>query len=114
MATKKLKKPEVPEKHLATDKSDFCVYEIYRKSNKTVYHLRDKIKHLSIITLEGFQGLPSGLYLNKNGYGFGKKGIFLLSALKDNLAGAKILELTISHKKSKKIQKGIHKVSVTL
>jgi transposase-like protein len=50
MATKKLKKPEVPEKHLATDKSDFCVYEVYRKSNKTVYHLRDKIKHLSGIT----------------------------------------------------------------
>jgi len=114
MASKKIKKPEVPEQHLATDKSNFCVYEVYRKSNKTVYHLRDKIKHLSNITLEGFQGLPSGLYLNKNGYGFGKKGIFLLSALKDNLAAAKILELTISQKKSKKIQKGMHKVSVTL
>ena len=114
MNFKNKKKPETPDQHFSTDKSGFCVYEIYRQSNKTIYHLQDKIKHLTDITLDGFQGLPSGLYLNKNGYGFGKKGIFLLSALKENLASNKILELIVSDKKSKKVVKGINKVSVTL
>jgi hypothetical protein len=115
MAVKKQKKPEIPEQHFASDKPTFCVYEIYRKSNKTIYYLQEgKAKQLSSITLDGFQGLPSGLYLNKNGYSFGKKGFFLLSALKEHLAGGKILELTISSKKPKRIQKNIHKVLVTL
>lgn len=115
MAAKKEKKPEVPEQHFASDEPEFCVYEIYRESDKTIYFLQEgKAKQLSSITLDGFQGLPSGLYLNKNGYSFGKKGFFLLSALKEHLAGGKILELTISNKRPKKIQKTVHKVSVTL
>lgn len=114
--TKKItKKPETPEQHFASDKPEFCVYEVYPKANKTIYYLQPaKAKQLLSITLDGFQGLPSGLYLNKNGYSFGKKGFFLLSALKEHLAGKKILELTVSNKKPKKVQKSINKVSVTL
>lgn len=112
---KKQQKPEIPEQHFATDKPDFCVYEVYRKSNKTIYYLRDgKTKQLTSIILDGFQGLPSGLYLNKKGFGFGSKGIFLVTALKEHLASKKILELTITSKKTKKVRRGEHKVSVTL
>ncbi|MEO8665775.1 MAG: Shedu immune nuclease family protein [Ignavibacteria bacterium] len=115
MVLKKQKKSEIPERHLASDKSGFCVYEIYRKSNKTIYHIQGSKLKVSSIILEGFQGLPSGLYLNRNGYGFGKKGIFLLSALKDHFAGdEKFLEITVSSKQVKKIQRTAHKVLVTL
>jgi len=115
MVIKKQKKFEIPEKYFARDNPSFCVYEIYRKSNKTIYYLQlAKTKQVSSITLDGFSGIPQGLYLNKKGYGFGKKGIFLLFALKDNLAGKKILELIISNKRKKKVQRYAHKVSVTL
>jgi len=115
MPKKTKRKIEIPEQHFASDKPDFCVYEVYRKSNKTIYYLQPaKAKQILSFTLDGFQGLPTGLYLNKNGYSFGKKGFFLLSALKEHLAGAKILELTISNKKPKKVQKSKHRVSVTL
>ncbi len=115
MAKKVIKKPEIPQQHFASDKPTFCVYEVYPKSKKTIYYLQDaKAKQVASITLEGYQGLPSGLYLNRNGYGFGKKGTFLLLSLKSNLAPNKKLELTITSKQSKKIVKSTAKVSVTL
>lgn len=92
-----------------------CIYEVYRKSNRIIYYLRDgKAKILPEITLEGYCGLPSGLYLNRKGYGFGKKGVFLLSALKDHFAPNKKLELTITSKQTKKVDKTATKVYVTL
>ena len=115
MATKKNKKLEVPEQYFALDKPTFCVYEVFRKSNKTVYHLQEsKAKQVSNIVLEGYIGLPSGLYLNRNGYGFGKKGVFLLSALKEYFAPTKILELTITDKQIKKVEKSTVKTHVVL
>ncbi len=109
------KKPEIPEQYFASDKPTFCVYEVYPESNKTIYYLQEsKAKQVESITLDGYQGLPSGLYLNRKGYGFGKKGTFLLLSLKSNLALNKKLELTITSKQSKKIIKGAAKVSVTL
>ena len=115
MPVKKTKKPETPEQHFASDKPTFCVYEVYRKSNKTIYHLQDgKAKTIPDIVLDGYCGLPSGLYLNRNGYGFGKKGVFLLSALKDHFAPNKKLELTVTSKQTKKIEKSATKVHVTL
>ena len=115
MSKKIKRKIEIPEQHLAPDNSGFCVYEVYRKSNKTIYYLREnKAKQVSKITLDGFQGLPAGLHLNKKGYSIGKKGVFLLLALKEHIAPNKILDLTISAKKLKKISKGVHKVSVIL
>lgn len=115
MVAKKQKKPEVPEQHFALDKPSFCVYESYPKSNKTIYYLQEsKSKQVSSIVLEGYQGLPSGLYLNRNGYGFGKKGTFLLLSLKANLAPSKKLELTITSKQTKRVEKTASKVFVTL
>ncbi len=114
---KKIKKQEIPERRFATDDPDFCVCEIYRKTNKTIYNFRPtKAKEVSSITLDGFQGVPSGLYLNKNGYGFSgsKKGVFLLLGLKNHLANGRILEFIISDKQRKKVKNGIHKISVTL
>ena len=80
MATKKKKKKlEIPEQHFDSKEGKFCVYEIYRKSKKTVYFLRGaQSKHIDKITLEGYEGLPSGLYLYKDGFGLGKKGTFFL------------------------------------
>lgn len=115
MAKKSTKKvEEKPEQHFDSEKGTFCVYEVYRKQNKTIYYLQGgQAKFLSKIILSGYQGLPSGLYLNRNGYGFGKKGTFLLSALKDNLATNKLLEFTIT-KKTKSVKKNTLKTSVTL
>ncbi|OGG50885.1 hypothetical protein A2763_00940 [Candidatus Kaiserbacteria bacterium RIFCSPHIGHO2_01_FULL_54_36] len=115
MAKKSTKKvEEKPEQHFDSEKGTFCVYEVYRKQNRTIYYLQGgQAKFLSKIILNGYQGLPSGLYLNRNGYGFGKKGTFLLSALKDNLASNKLLEFTIT-KKTKSVKKNTLKTSVTL
>lgn len=109
------KKIEVPLKTFDTKDGSFCVYEIYNKSGKTIYHFRgDQAKNISSIILDGFIGLPSGLYLNRNGYGFGKKGAFLLSALKQNFGSTKPIELIISNKSVKSISKTTLKVTVTL
>jgi len=106
---------EKPEQHFDSEKGTFCVYEIYRKQNKTIYYLQGgQAKFLSRITLDGYKGLPSGLYLNRNGYGFGKKGTFLLSALRDNLAPSKLLEFTITSKKTKSVKNSALKTSVVL
>lgn len=109
------KKAEVPLKHFDPREGKYCVYEIYPQSKKTIYYLRgDQAKNLSKITLLGYTGLPSGLYLNRNGYGFGKKGAFLLSSIKQHLAAGKILEFIISSKSAKSIQKILHITTVTL
>lgn len=108
-------KPEIPEKHLDLKDGKFCVYEIYRRQKRTIYYIQgSQSKYLSKIILEGFEGIPPGLYLYKSGYGFQKKGTFLLSALKNNLAPTRQLELTITSKQSKKIKKGALRVFVTL
>lgn len=93
----------------------FCVFEVFPKQKKTIYYLRgDQAKYLPSINLDGYTGLPTGLYLNKNGYGFGKKGVFLLAALKENLAHGKLFELSISENKTKNIRVSAKKVTVTL
>ena len=115
MAKRISTKIEKPEQRFDSEKGTFCVYEVYRKQNKTIYYLQGgQAKFLSKIILNGYQGLPSGLYLNRNGYGFGKKGTFLLSALKDNLAPNKLLEFAITGKKTKSVNKSTLKTSVTL
>lgn len=106
---------EKPEQHFDSEKGTFCVYEVYRKQNKTIYYLQGgQSKFLSKIILNGYQGLPSGLYLNRNGYGFGKKGYFLLSAMKSNLASNKLLEFTVTSEKTKSIKKNARNTSVVL
>ncbi len=115
MAKTKKKKIEIPEKHLDAKDKSFCVYEVYPRSKKTIYYLRgSQSKYVNKIMLDGFQGLPPGLFLKRGGWGIGNKGFFLLSALKDNLASSKLLELIISSKNIKKIQKKAPTVSVTL
>ena len=89
-------------RHFASDDPKVCVYEIFPRSRKTIYYLRGSpAKHVSKITLLGYQGLPTGLYLNRKGYGPGKKGIFLLSALKQHFSPTKKLELEVSSKGGK-------------
>lgn len=98
------------------DKSGkICVYEIFRKPKKTIYYLREgQAKHTSSITLHGFEGLPPGLFLNREGYGFGKKGVFLLGALKTHICRDKELDFVISNKKIKTIRRGSREVHVVL
>lgn len=106
---------EVPEKFFDNKEGKFCVYEIYKKSKKTIYYLRgNKAQNISKITLEGFQGLPSGLYLNRNGYGFGRKGIFLLIALSKHFGQSKVIDFIITKKGNKTIRVGSHVVSIIL
>ena len=116
MTKARKKKHEITEKYFAPKDETFCVYEIYPKSKKTIYYLRDgQAKHFSKITLEGYQGLPSGLYLNRNGYGFGKKGIFLLDAININIGKpGKILELIITSKNTKSVKISALKIVVTI
>ena len=114
MVRKKIVKPEIPAKHFDPKDQTILVYEIYPRSKKTVYYIRgSQAKDFSKITLQGYQGLPSGLYLYKSGYGFGKKGTFLLSALKKNFAPTKPVELIISDKNVKSVA-GTAVVTITL
>lgn len=112
----KSKKPEVPDKHFASDDASVCVYEVYKKSNKTIYYFRDSryLKYTDKLTLQGYTDLPAGLYLNKKGYGFGKKGILLLIALKEQLAPRKNLEVVIIRKGKKSINNKSTNVVVIL
>lgn len=98
---KRHKQTSKPERRLASD-GKFCVQEIYRKEKRTVYHVRGaQAKHVPEIALEGFIGIPPGLYLNRNGFGFGKKGVFLLAGLSRDIAGGKKLEFVIADGGSK-------------
>ena len=104
-----------PVQHFAADDDRFCVYEVYTRSRKTIYYLRgSQAKNVDRITLLGYQGLPTGLYLNRKGYGPGRKGVFLLSALKQHFSPARKLELEISNKSEKAIKKTALAVTVTL
>ncbi len=113
---KKAKIAEVPQQHFAVDDPKILVYEVFPTSGKTVYYFRDpnSLKCTDKITLEGYAELPSGLYLNKKGYGFGKKGIFLLNILKMSVAPTKKLELVIVRKGTKKLSTKNSTVTVIL
>src|SRR3989344_1871219 len=116
MAIKKKvsKKLEIPVKHFDPKDPLVLVYEVYPRSKRTIYYLRgSQANDFSKITLEGYEELPSGLYLYKSGYGFGKKGTFLLSAVKKYIAGAKPVALSISKKNVKSIA-GTTLITVTL
>lgn len=114
MKSKKKIKKEKSEKIMDKD-GKFCVYEIFSQKHKTIYYTRGgQEKFLTKIVLDGYKTLPSGLFLNKNGYGFGKKGYFLLETLKKNLANNKILNLIISSKNKKQIKNGSHIITITI
>jgi hypothetical protein len=101
-------------KHFDPKDPTHLVYEVYPKSRRVVYYLRgSQARDFSKITLDGYEELPSGLYLYKSGYGFGKKGTFLLSAIKKYIAGAKPVALVIS-KQNKKSIAGKTTITVTL
>jgi hypothetical protein len=105
-------KKEKPIEHFDPKDPKVLVYEVYPKSKKTIYYLRGgQAKELNKITLDGYQDLPSGLFLYKSGYGFGKKGTFLISALKKYIGGQKPIDLIITSKNVKSI---IKKDSVTI
>ncbi len=99
MPKSKKRRVETPEKHFDSKEGTFCVFEVYRRSKKTVYYLRgNQAKFVSKVTLDGYEALPTGLFLNRNGWGFGKKGLFLLSALRNHIGQHKLLDLVISRK----------------
>ncbi len=88
---------EIPVKHHDPKDSKVVVYEVFRRSKRTVYHVRGgQANSVSKIMLDGFEGLPSGLFLYKRGFGFGRKGTFLLSAIKEHIGGGKPVELHIA------------------
>ena len=105
---------EIPVKHHDPKDSKVVVYEVFRRSKRTVYHVRGgQANSVSKIMLDGFEGLPSGLFLYKRGFGFGRKGTFLLSAIKEHIGGGKPVELHIAKNNIKSI-KGTAVVTVTL
>jgi hypothetical protein len=108
------RKQETPTKYFDPQDPKLLVYEVFRKSKKTVYYLRgSQGNHLSKVTLDGFDGLPSGLFLYKRGFGFGRKGTFLLSAIKEHIGAGKPVALCISRRNTKSIE-GSSPVTVTL
>ena len=116
MPTKsKKKRKEKPERHFDRKEGKFCVFEVFRRSKKTVYYFRGgQAKYVSKLTLDGYDGLPTGLYLNRSGYGFGKKGFFLLSALAGHIGPNKQLDLVISKKRVKLFRRRVLIVTVAL
>src|SRR5688500_5364249 len=108
-------KVEIPQRVFASDDSKVCVYEIYHKSDRTIYYLRgDQAKNVRQIQLDGFQGLPPGLYLNRKGFGFGKKGTFLLSALQTHIGNGRIVEMVITKKTTKALTVSTTKAKITI
>src|SRR5205085_12372692 len=108
------KKPEIPARHFDPNDPSVLVYEVYPRTKRTIYYLRGaQAKDFSQITLEGYEELASGLYTYKSGYGFGKKGAFLLATIKKYIAGDKPATLVISRKNTKSIS-GSKPVTVTL
>lgn len=98
------KRKESPTQYFDSKEGKFCVYEVYPKSKKTIYYIQgSQAKYLSKITLEGYQGLPPGIFLYKDGYGFSKKGIILLATLKRYLGANKVFNLTICSSPKKSI-----------
>jgi len=117
---KKAKAPEVPEQYFSTDSKPgdpkFLAYEIFPKAGKTVYYFRDA-RYVALtdrLTIEGYTELPSGLYLNKNGWSIGKKGFLMLSVLKTAVAPTKKLELVLTRKGTKSITTKQGSVTVVL
>jgi hypothetical protein len=99
------------------DKEDtaVCIYEIHHKENKTIYYNRGGEKAVfPKITLIGFQGLPTGLYLNRKGYGIGRKGVFLLTALSQHFGQGSKPELVITAKPGKSLKKSGGRTIVTI
>jgi hypothetical protein len=107
-------RPEISRKHFDPNDPSVLVYEVFPRSKRTIYYLRGgQAKNFDNITLDGYEELPSGLYLYKSGYGFGRKGAFLLSAIKKYIGGSKPVQLAISKNKEKSI-KGGRRLTVTL
>lgn len=114
MPKRNVKRIEESKKFFAPKDPEVLVYEVFTHSKKVVYHLRGgQAKYFSKITLDGYQELPSGLFLYKSGYGLGKKGAFLLAALKKYIGDSKPIELVISSKGSKSVTRK-KRVTVTL
>ncbi len=78
----------------------FLVQEINDRKKITTYYIRGdrQSKFLSKITLQGFVGLPPGLYLTKDGYGIKaqSKGYYFLEVLSSQINPNKPLDLIIS------------------
>jgi hypothetical protein len=101
-------------RHYDPDDGKTVIFEVFPRSKKTIYHLRGgQAAGFKPIVLDGYQALPTGLFLNRRGYGFGRKGVFLLAALRQNLSGSKPLQLVISRQGKKSIKSGAQ-VTVTL
>ncbi len=93
----------------------YCVYEVHSRAKKTIYHNRGgESGTFPTITLAGFQGLPTGLFLNRRGYGFGRKGIFLLAVLGRQFGPGQPLELVIANSASKSIKRAFGRTVVTI
>lgn len=100
---------EKPKQEFDHKTKNFCVWEIYLKSNKVIYHIRPESKQASFvryITFDGFKDKPT-LFLNSDGWGFtaSKKGFYLLSSLKKHLGESQKLNLIITNDNKKKIKK---------
>src|SRR3990167_11241583 len=110
----KKKAIEIPKQNFDKE-GTFCVWEVYSKSKKTIYHMRgNQASYVSSVTLQGFLELPSGLYLKKDGWGFGKKGTFLLGQIKTHISKDKKIELVITKENKKGIKETGLTVTVTL
>jgi hypothetical protein len=105
MARRKLKPTRDVSRFFDSQDKSYCVYEIHRRAKKTIYHNRGGERGtFPIITLDGFQGLPTGLFLNRRGFGFGRKGVFLLSLLARQFGQGTQMELVIANGASKSIR----------
>ena len=119
MAAKKSKKritKEEPKQYFDSEKK-FLVYEVFPESKKTIYYIKPEsgqYKFTDKVILDGFVGLPTGLYLNRQGFGFGKKGTFLFQRIKDHISHDKKLELIVTKDKVKNLTQSRTTTKITL
>src|SRR3989344_327277 len=117
MAKKKVKKRrERIEKTLSED-GKYVVAEKNYTKGKTTYYVRGRqAKFLDRIVFDGYLGIPAGLYLNKDGWGFAArtKGYFFLEVLNSIAPAGKLVELTITKNGNNAYRQSTHKISVKL
>jgi len=109
--------PKKRNEHVKSKEGDFTVATIHHPEKMTKYFLRgNQSKFVTSIKFEGFVGIPQGLYLNKQGYGFpgNTKGYYLLEQLVESAGNGKQIDLAITKNDSRSFREYKHKVTIKI
>lgn len=104
----KKSKPKKKDKlvKILAKKDGFVAFIINKEKEEIIYNLRgSQAKNITKVLLKGFSEIPTGIYLNRSGYGFTltSRGIFLINHL-EKMSPGKRIELLITKEGQIKIK----------